>query len=324
VALKAEVDDLLTTLCREIGDVADEIMTEESGCDVRTDDAWPLLRERGLVHEVEPGICYLLDGLAGACDRIDEVFLGLARDVGAIPATFGTVLPISSVLQNQYLANFPHHALFVATAHQSLSSIRSIAKCSENGGSLGREIAGPIRYLLAPTVCYHCFEAMRGRELRGNNVYTARGFCHRFETRNAEKLFRLHAFNMREIIFYGSFDFVEKTRNQILEFCVALLGTRWGGRLRVVTASDPFFGGGRGQRFYQAMRRSKYELQLHVPWCDRWIAVMSFNHHERKLAAKYQIGPKGTNSGCFGVGYERLLYALACQKGIDAVLALNG
>jgi hypothetical protein len=318
--LTTNVTEMLKSFSSALGEVEDEIVLEQPGWDIRTDDAWAALQDRELVHEVEPGLCYLIGRFSDACDRLDQIFRDYAATLKATPAAFGTVLPISSAMENQYLANFPHHAFFVATAHQSLASIKSIAECARGGRQLGSRVTGPVRYLLAPTVCYHCFEALRGRTVAPGTVYTAKGPCHRFETQNADRLIRLHVFNMREIIFYESSAFVDEMRSNILQFCVDLLGRQWGCRLRVVTANDPFFGPAHDRRLYQAMKKSKYELQLHLAHCDRWLPVMSFNHHEHKLATHYRIKPDGIASGCFGVGYERLLYALSCQKGVDHVL----
>jgi seryl-tRNA synthetase len=147
-------------------------------------------------------------------------------------------------------------------------------------------------------------------------VVSARNSCHRME-RGPERLLRLLAFQMREIVFFGDEERVEDLRLGILAACGRLLDG-WGLRYRVVTASDPFFLTGVERRaVFQQVARSKLELQLEIPHRGEHVAVMSFNHHRRSLARAYQLEPSELASGCFGVGLERLLYALAAQHGPD-------
>jgi hypothetical protein len=95
----------------------------------------------------------------------------------------------------------------------------------------------------------------------------------------------------------------------------------WGVRCHVATASDPFFSTAtQKKRAYQAIMELKYELVVNLPYSDEWIAVASFNNHERNLVSKFDIRSASEEplaSGCVAYGCERFAYALFSQFGIS-------
>ncbi|MBS0331334.1 MAG: hypothetical protein JSS35_01075 [Proteobacteria bacterium] len=138
------------------------------------------------------------------------------------------------------------------------------------------------------------------------------------------ELSRLQTFRMREIVFFGTSEFVVEHRDWWIEAFARMLRD-WKARFRFVAATDPFFLASSAQkRAYQSMRKLKYECQLHIPHTDQWVAVASFNNHEASLTDAYGLredageGPSRTHSGCVGFGYDRLVYALLCQFGLDS------
>lgn len=317
--------DAVSTSVRELAGWIGESFAKDFGetvyssahCPTFTGNPWSHLVNAGLILPVQAGICYLSGSLAELLECADLHFKNYAATLGATLQSYSSIIPFSAAVTNGYLANFPQHVFFVASAHQSLSALKQLAQIKPTDTTPnGREL-GAVRYILAPTVCYHCFEALRGQTVEEPKVFSARAVCHRNELYAVDSLLRLQTFNMREIIFYGDAAFVEATRGRVLKHCLALcdfLKLKY----RVQTASDPFFVSGAEQRrVFQKLTRSKLELQLYIPYRDLWVSVASFNHHAMTLTRKYSVGPSGLNSGCFGVGYERMLYAMIAQLGCD-------
>lgn len=314
--LTMEIVTLIDTIRAERQGGREEILQSHDGMVVSNEDPWLELLANNEVHEVQPGICYLRGKLADALTAVDAIFRDYAVSLGCKEEFYTSLLPARALLENGYVEGFPHHALFVAHAHRTLAAIREVMASAKRREPVSKSLLGDVGFALAPTVCYHCFETMRNGALQNNTLVTGRNLCHRFEPRDAKKLMRLHVFNMREIVFIGTEEFVASTREKILEFCTHVLLEKWNARFRVVTASDPFFATGKEfVALYQKMGRTKIELQMHIPYCDTWLAVMSFNNHQHKLTKTYNIGSDRTASGCFGVGFERLIYGLLCQKG---------
>lgn len=204
--------------------------------------------------------------------------------------------------------------MFAAVAHRRLDALDQLAGLDGGTGFDEAKRALRLGFWLPPTVCHHTFQFMSGRPAPVSRVVTARTTCHRYEP-NAGGLERLHAFQMREIVFFGGAADVEDTRQALITAFQALL-ERYGLTFRLVVATDPFFVSGAEQKaIFQIMAASKIEIQALIPATGKWLSVMSFNNHHETLTHKYGIGAGDLCSGCFGVGLERLVYAIVAQFG---------
>ena len=71
---------------------------------------------------------------------------------------------------------------------------------------------------------------------------------------------------------------------------------------------------------FQSAAELKYELLASINHSGAWMAVGSVNFHLDFFGQAFDIrGADGAPvySGCWGVGFERLTYALYCQHGTD-------
>ena len=122
---------------------------------------------------------------------------------------------------------------------------------------------------------------------------------------------------MREFIFFGDKLFVDREIQKGLKYFIKVLN-HLNLKFRVSTASDPFFLQSlKNKKIFQLTNNLKYELEMFLPYENKWIAVGSFNNHLNTLTSKYKISKKGSKtcySGCIGIGYERFLYAYYSQK----------
>ena len=281
------------------------------------------------VIETYPGVYALQGNFLEKVKELDSTFRNYALDSGAIEQYFQPTLPARSLVENGYIASFPHHPLFVTNVIRDANQIKDLSKAAkEESIDLMHEWLDSKmdthQQVLSPTVCYHCFETLRRQSIPKNGIlYTAIAPCHRHESKNIKGLSRLQTFTMREIIFFGSADFVETQRKEILSHCQSYL-VDLGLKFRVVTASDPFFiSGSEAKRIYQTALALKYEVQAFLPHTDNWISVASFNNHQQSLVIPYHIGfdsDADLHSGCVGYGYERLVYSFCSQFGIKRPL----
>ena len=127
---------------------------------------------------------------------------------------------------------------------------------------------------------------------------------------------------MREWIFMGNQNFVKINLNDLIKK-FKIIFNRWKIKYRICTASDPFFSNKEIQKkIFQYSNKLKYELQIYLPFEKKWLAVASFNNHLDTMIKSYNIkstDKKKLYSGCVGVGYERLLYGIFSQKGINGL-----
>lgn len=254
---------------------------------------------------------------------LDRTFLEMALQMKAIEHDYPTTLPLASMLECGYVASFPQHAMFVANAHRDFEGIRAMSayKSVEAGSSLGKHLDTP-HAILAPTVCYHCFQAFKNRTLPHVDVmFTALAKCHRHEFKTVIGLERLNTFSMRELIFFGSKNFVNEQKQRIQQKTIDVLNS-WGLKFRILGANDPFFATtAANKRTYQSLFDLKQEIQVLLPYKNKWLAIGSVNNHQAGLVNSFGIKSQSEgaelHSGCVGIGYERLALGLFSQKGLD-------
>jgi seryl-tRNA synthetase len=254
-------------------------------------------------------------------EALDSLVAAFAVDRGAAPQLYPTTVKVDTLVRSGYLKTFAQHAYFVAPAGLSSVSVASVAatnSAAELDSYAVRGLLGSHDQVLAPTVCFHCFESLQGTRVPAPCSFTGVNHCSRFEIDADATLSRLHTFRMREYIVFGKTDYVEVQLNDALTWSTELL-RRWGIAYRVATATDPFFAGAQtGKAFYQSTFALKRELQLHLPFNQSWIAFASFNNHQRAYTKAFDIGDDTSlSSGCVGWGWERFAYGVLASVGVD-------
>jgi seryl-tRNA synthetase len=324
--LKDDILHMSISVLKSFDRVETKIVFENDGVGKYDLDPLDELMNTRQAIETYPGVFALQGDILKCINRLDAYFKSFALDKGAIEQHFQPTLPAKSLVENGYISSFPQHPLFVANVFRNIKNINTLSKDAKEKpiNSMHQWLDDRIdthKQILSPTVCYHCFETLRNQSIPLEGVlYTAIAPCHRHESRNISGLSRLQTFTMREIIFFGSEDYVETNRNEIQEHCKSYF-IDLGLKFRIVTASDPFFtSGAEAKRIYQSALSLKYEIQAYLPHSDIWISVASFNNHQQSLVTPYKINFDSNSdlySGCVGYGYERLAYALYSQFGCD-------
>jgi len=322
VQLIADVQDLMTKLAAAFKHCSHEIL--ESGSHVASNTVGPdeVLDESRQIYMSSPGVPIFTGDFLKVKTAIDNYIRDYALEFGCEEHLYPTTVPSKSLINSGYLGSFPQHALLVGTVHHDLESLRAIAKEPEAYHDVSKidDLVSNHAQVLAPTVCGHCFELLAGQKIEKTQaLYTATAHCHRHEGNNHSGFERLQTYTMREIIFFGSAAFVKESQEKILKDVKAMF-EQWGLQWRIAVASDPFFATGNEQKkAFQTLFRLKYELQVYLPQKDQWIASASFNHHQDSLVKPYKVTGQDNelNSGCFGIGLERITYAMFSQMGVD-------
>lgn len=324
--LKEDIIQMSIAVLKSFDRVETKKVFENDGVGTYNLDPMEELINTRQVIETYPGVFALQGDILKCIRKIDSYFKSFALEKGAIEQHFQPTLPAKSLVENGYISSFPQHPLFVANVLRDINNINKLSKDAKEMpiNSMHQWLDDKIdthKQILSPTVCYHCFETLRNQTILGDgSLFTAIAPCHRHESLNISDLSRLQSFTMREIIFFGTDDFVEMNRNEIQEHCKSYF-IELGLKFRIVTASDPFFtSGAEAKRIYQSALALKYEIQAYLPHSDTWISVASFNNHQQSLVMPYKINFDSNfdlHSGCVGYGYERLAYALYSQFGSD-------
>lgn len=263
---------------------------------------------------------------SGDVARVFAAFDGFIQNqcfaMGAQPEIYPTALEGKSLLRAGYFNTFAQHAYFIAPLQTSLEALQAAKDGSVIDASdeqqANENLQAP-QWVLSPTVCHHCFEARKDSVIELPLKVTALNQCSRYEVHGTRGLERLRIYWMREYVHYAADEkTVVESLDQLLAFMIEAL-TRWGISHEVVTASDPFFANSAtSKRVFQNIFSLKRELKLPIPGGS--LACASFNNHQGSLVDTFGMQAQGDSSitsGCVAWGYDRFIYSLFVQLGVE-------
>lgn len=285
------------------------------------DDVLEALLEQGAVLPTGFGKLAYSGIVADVFQGLDRFLKQKCLDLGAQEEIYPPAVQGDTLLRAGYFDILAQHAYFIAPLKTSLTALQA-AREGDVLDTSGEEYLQDPGWVMSPTVCHHCFESRKDSFLRLPLKVTAINQCSRYEVHDTYGMRRLRMYWMRECVL---FDEVESAiiefLDNLLEFMTRTLQA-WGISHRVVTANDPFFSNSAtSKRAFQSMLALKRELKLPIPGGS--LACASFNNHQSSLVEPFNIGKEGTASGkdiasgCVAWGYDRLLFALFCQIGVD-------
>ena len=303
------------------------VLESRSGAMPFTADPMPALIARGEVFQEGEGYFTLGPQLTAVISHIDRRLEEIALSMGAHPYRFPALISPAYLERVQYFKNFPHSLSFVTHLNPDIDDIRRFgndACCIDGHVHADPALFSRAPAMLSPTVCHHLYATLENTRIGERGlVATAHGHCFRFEASNMYALERAWNFTMREIIFVGEEDFVAAKLEQVRSAVTPILA-ELDLTYSVETANDPFFVDTfRDQAAYQAAFELKYEIQADIPYRERSLAVGSYNRHGNFFGRTLNIttGEKDfACTGCFGMGFERIAYALVAQHGPDPIV----
>lgn len=287
-------------------------------------DAWKELLERrwvtpvGQGHVILRGPAAQLAGLiASKVDEISTKAFQAEREL--YPATI-----LSKTLDRiHHFTSFPEHIDFVSHLKGDLDVLNQFSnECREHGWSPAAHEGkmGEADFAICPSCCYHCYEGMEDWELETPGRCTTMAVaCHRYEGANHRTMSRLRAFTQRDIVWVGHPRYVVENRAKAEELIVQW-AKDWDLTGTFETANDMFFTQDYAVKAsFQRQQQAKKELRLSIPSEKISISVFSSNFHAMTFGKAFNIrvGGKTATSACVGWGYERWVYALFSQFGLD-------
>lgn len=224
-----------------------------------------------------------------------------------------------------HLESFPQQLMLLDTLAAGGDAFEQFRNALNSGGSASEVVQRAQRehtqLALPPAICYSTYGYLCDSEPSTDTSVTLRGPAFRAEGRYHSPLQRMLNFTLREIVFYGSREFVDQSlvdvrnRTEAVARHLHLPG-------RCQSANDPFFMAAEGaeRTNIQNMANVKIEMLLRLNPKDM-LAVASFNRHGDYMTRRFRVdrgkGNVGRVTGCAGVGLERLLFAFISHHGVD-------
>ncbi len=292
--------------------------------DLPSFDAWSALLERRWVTPVGPGHV-VLRGLAARVLRTVEgrVLTEVAPRFDAEPEFYPATILCTSLDRIAHFTSFPEHVDFVSHLREDVDVIGGFAaRCREQGWKPAHHegAMSPVDFAICPSCCYHCYESMEGWSLeKPGRATTMVVNCHRYEAGNLTTMSRLRAFHQRDVVWVGHPDYVRRSRAQTDDLLIQW-AKDWELDCTFENANDMFFTEDYAVKAsFQRQQEAKRELRLRIPFEGRTISVSSSNFHAATFGRAFNITMDGrpATSACVGWGYERWVYAIFSQFGLD-------
>lgn len=255
----------------------------------------------------------------------DRMLGGIAKEFGAFEQDHPSVWPIDLYHKIDYFAEYPHHAMLM-TSVKDRYQIRTdfAAKYGKKNKfdciALSEHELEDVRFGAPNACCDCCYYSLSGTQMDTDKMYTTRNKVVRNENSNRSGLDRLRSFTQRDIVAIGTAAHVKQKREQIIQAVIKLLET-FDLAATLETAHDPFFGNDTAiKNIFQYMSNAKLEILARINFNQTYIAVGSINWHMDFFGKAFDfkdVQGDTAHSGCLGFGFERFIYALYCQFGVD-------
>lgn len=318
-----------------------EVMSRQiSGFDVKMfvetkrKDAQPYARDvnqelvaRGWMHDYGKGQVAYSGPVLKLARLVNELAGALyARAYDAQDAHFPALIEADTLHKCGYFDSHPNAVTFVGNMIEDFDAIEEFRRansCSEGAHLPPHEHVHIDGMCLNPAACFPCYPTLTGKRLVKGEAYTWMGRVFRYESRNINGLDRLYEFNVRELVFVGSEDYLRDCRAKALPI-VEELANYLDLDCRVQTATDPFFATvSAAKKFWQAAQEVKAEIKIPVldaKGQEKLLACGSINLHGNFFGTRFGITLEdGTpaQTGCIGLGIERWVLAAFTQHGFD-------
>lgn len=249
-----------------------------------------------------------------------------AEAFGSSDGSFPALVDADTLQKCGYFDSHPNAVTLLGNMVEDFDAIeqfRVANSCSEGAVLPPQDHVHIDGMCLNPAACFPCYPTLAGKTYKTGEAFTWLGRVFRYESRNINGLDRLYEFNVRELVFVGSEEYVVGCRAKALPLIEQLAGY-FDLDCRVQSATDPFFATvSAAKKFFQAAEEVKNEIM--VPVVDRqgkqkFLACGSVNLHGNFFGKNFEISAgsgEPAHTGCVGLGIERWVLAAFTQHGFD-------
>ena len=285
------------------------------------------LVERGWLHDYGKGQVAYSGPVLKLARLVNEHAGALyEKHFDAVDGHFPAFVDADTLQKCGYFDSHPNAVTFVGDVIEdfdALEEFRVANSCSEGAVIPPQAHIHMGGMCLNPAACFPAYPTLAGKNIGDGHVVSWLGRVFRYESRNISGLDRLFEFNVREIVFVGSDDYVRDCRKKALPL-VGELAAYFDLDMTLQTASDPFFATvAAAKKFWQQSQEVKNEVL--IPVLDaagdrKMLACGSVNLHGDFFGQKFDIKAgdgAAAQTGCIGLGIERWVLACFTQHGFD-------
>jgi seryl-tRNA synthetase len=285
------------------------------------------LVKRGWMHDYGKGQVAYSGPLLKLAQLINEKSGELYKKAfDAKDSHFPAMVDADTLHKCGYFDSHPNAVTFLGNVVEDFDAIEEFRRansCSEGALLPQQDHIHIDGMCLNPAACFPCYPTLAGQNFEEGKAYTWLGRVFRYESRNINGLDRLYEFNVRELVFVGSEDYVRACRAKALPL-VEELASFIDIDCQVQTATDPFFATvSAAKKFWQAAQEVKNEIKIPALSNDgtkKMLACGSINLHGNFFGKRFGFdcaNGEPAQTGCVGLGIERWMLAAFTQHGFD-------
>ncbi|MEM7425614.1 MAG: hypothetical protein AAF441_05935 [Pseudomonadota bacterium] len=256
-------------------------------------------------------------------EKADELY---KAELGAKEGHFPAMVDADTLHKCGYFDSHPNAVTFIGNMMEDFDAIeefRMANSCSEGAHMPPSHHVHQDGMCLNPAACFPAYPTLKGKRYETGECFTWMGRVFRYESRNISGLDRLFEFNVRELVFIGSDDYVRDVRQRSIPI-VQQLAEYFDIDCKLQTATDPFFATvSAAKKFWQAAQEVKNEIKIPVLNGKGEVSTLacgSINLHGNFFGERFDIEDGQGNAamtGCVGLGIERWVLAVFTQHGFD-------
>jgi seryl-tRNA synthetase len=285
------------------------------------------LVERGWMHDYGKGqVAY-----SGPVLKLTQLINAKAGELykkafNATDGHFPAMIDADTLHKCGYFDSHPNAVTFVGNVVEDFDAIEEFRRansCSEGALLPQLEHIHIDGMCLNPAACFPCYPTLKGKTYLTGECFTWMGRVFRYESRNINGLDRLYEFNVRELVFVGTEEYVRECRAKALPI-VEEMATFFDIDCQVQTATDPFFATvSAAKKFWQAAQEVKNEIKIPALGNDgstKMLACGSINLHGNFFGKRFEFycaNGEPAQTGCVGLGIERWVLAAFTQHGFE-------
>ena len=285
------------------------------------------LVERGWMHDYGKGQVAYSGPVLKLAQLINEKAGELFKKAyNATDGHFPAMIDADTLHKCGYFDSHPNAVTFLGNVIEDFDAIEEFRRansCSEGALLPQPEHIHIDGMCLNPAACFPCYPTLKGKTYLTGESFTWMGRVFRYESRNINGLDRLYEFNVRELVFVGTEEYVRECRAKALPI-VEEMATFFDIDCQVQTATDPFFATvSAAKKFWQAAQEVKNEIKIPALGNDgstKMLACGSINLHGNFFGKRFEFycaNGEPAQTGCVGLGIERWVLAAFTQHGFE-------
>ncbi len=179
--------------------------------------------KEGFVKTTSDGFVSLEGYAVALYEFFDNEFRKIAQKLGAVEEMYPVLLGIDTMKDTGYYRRSPQYTMFCSDVAEDFDDLEKMSKTSFVEESLDEVVQTPA-FSLSPSACFHVYEKYRSQTMPKGSIITLNQSVFRNEGRlNWEEFGRLRDYHVREIVFFGSDEYVETIRENIRKEIVAFI-----------------------------------------------------------------------------------------------------